>query len=110
MHGATALAEVADNGELESFLVETSGAGYIVHIQRRFKDAINFGTHRDLPADYPTVSNPAHSENRSLRHVGLRFRSGPTRLHPFSSIIADISQTTSVARVEWVTKEAQSNV
>ena len=58
MHGATTLAELGYDGESKGILIEANGTTYIVHVQRRFKDAINPWANSNLQADYPTVSDP----------------------------------------------------
>src|SRR5260370_29615689 len=49
VHGATALAELADDRESKYFLIEANRARHIAHIQREFQDPIRFVAHRRLP-------------------------------------------------------------
>jgi hypothetical protein len=56
MHRTTPLAELTDDRESKSLLVETNGARQIAHVQRGFKDAVRFGAHRSLHPDFLTVS------------------------------------------------------
>jgi hypothetical protein len=45
LQGAAAAAEIADHTESKDLLVESDRGGNIIHIERRFQDAVSFRGH-----------------------------------------------------------------